>query len=31
MMKLNPQAKHQDKLPISVYESVIDLVEGQVR
>lgn len=29
LLKLNPQAKHTDQLPICLYESVIDLVNGQ--
>ncbi|XP_071798663.1 COP9 signalosome complex subunit 6-like [Asterias amurensis] len=28
-LKLNPLARHTDQLPISIYESVIDLVNGE--
>lgn len=29
LLKLNPQARHSDKLPVTMYESVIDLVGGE--
>lgn len=30
-LQLNPTAKHPDTLPVSMYESVIDLVAGETR
>jgi len=31
MIKLNPLSKHHEKLPLFVYESVMDIVEGEAK